>query len=70
MFKRTSAPSVDNVELIDTLLNTEPAKRTVVIYEALESGALRGGDAAAVVRRVERLERIAGPWPAKRPPLA
>jgi hypothetical protein len=58
---RKKMPEPEHTELIDRLLNVDPAERKMVIFEALQTGEIRGHEVDGVLGLVARLERVAAP---------
>ena len=64
MFTR-KLPEVPNADLIDLLLDADEPTRKLLLFQALQSGDLKKSDAEELIAQVARLERAAGPRPAK-----
>lgn len=53
---------VPHADLIDLLLDSDEPTRKLLLFEALQTGAIMKSEAEAVLATVARLERAAGPW--------
>jgi hypothetical protein len=56
--KQTEVP---NADLIDLLLDADEPTRKLLLFQALQSGALKKSEAEDLIAQVSRLERVAGP---------
>lgn len=63
MFRR-KVPQVPHADLMGLLLDADEPTRKLLIFEALQTGALMKSEAEEVVAQVARLERAAAPRPA------
>jgi hypothetical protein len=63
--KATQVTQVPNADLIDLLLDADEATRKLIIFQALQTGAVKKSDAEEVMGQVLRLERAASPSPAR-----
>ena len=52
---------VPHADLIDLLLDADEPTRKLLMFEALQSGAIKKSAAEEVMAQVQRLERAAGP---------
>jgi hypothetical protein len=60
MFSR-KVQQVPHADLIDLLLDADDPTRRLLIFQALQAGALKKSEAENVVAQVARLERAAAP---------
>lgn len=60
MFAR-KMPKVQFADLIDLLLDADEPTRRLLIFQSLQSGALKKSEAEDVIARVARLELAAAP---------
>jgi hypothetical protein len=58
-------PEVPQADLIDLLLDADEPTRRLLVFRALQAGALKKSEAEQVMAQVMRLERAAGPRDAK-----
>lgn len=61
---------VPHADLIDLLLDADAPTRKLIIFQALQAGALKKSDAEEVIAQVARLERATAPQPATPKPAA
>jgi hypothetical protein len=61
---------VPHADLIDLLLDADEPTRKLIIFQALQAGALKKSEAEEVIAQVARLERAAAPRPATPRPAA
>jgi hypothetical protein len=54
-------PEVPNADLIDLLLDADEPTRKLLLFQALQTGALKKSEAEVVIAQVARLERAAAP---------
>jgi hypothetical protein len=52
---------VPNADMIDLLLDSDEPTRKLLIFQALQTGALKKSEAEQVIAQVARLERAAAP---------
>lgn len=52
---------VPNADLIDLLLDADEPTRKLLVFQALQTGALKKSEAEQVMAQVARLERAAAP---------
>lgn len=52
---------VPHADLIDLLLDADEPTRKLLIFQGLQTGALKKSEAEAVIAQVARLERAAAP---------
>lgn len=55
------AQEVPHADLIDLLLDADHPTRKLLLFQALQAGAIKKSEAEDVIAQVERLERAAGP---------
>ena len=60
MFHR-KASQVPHADLIDLLLDSDEPTRKLLLFQALQSGALAKSEAEEILAMASRLERAAGP---------
>ncbi|HJX67579.1 MAG TPA: hypothetical protein VJ258_02505 [Candidatus Limnocylindrales bacterium] len=60
MFHRKT-PQIPHTDLIDLLLNSDEPTRKLLIFQALQSGALAKSEAEEILAMASRLERAASP---------
>jgi hypothetical protein len=58
-------PKVPHADLIDLLLDADEITRKLLLFQALQTGALRKSEAEELIGLVARLERVASPRPDK-----
>ena len=56
-------PQVPHADLIDLLLDADEPTRKLLIFQSLQTGALKKSEAEELIAQVNRLERAAGPRP-------
>jgi hypothetical protein len=56
-------PKVPHADLIDLLLDADEPTRKLLVFQALQTGALKKSEAEEVIAQVARLERAAAPRP-------
>jgi hypothetical protein len=54
-------PRVPHADLIDLLLDSDEPTRKLLLFQALQSGALAKSEAEEILAMASRLERAAGP---------
>jgi len=54
-------PQVPHADLIDLLLDSDEPTRKLLLFQALQSGALAKSEAEEILAMASRLERAAGP---------
>ena len=54
-------PQVPHADLIDLLLDADEPTRKLLIFQSLQTGALKKSEAEELIAQVSRLERAAGP---------
>lgn len=60
--KTQQVQQVPHADLIDLLLDSDEPTRKLLLFEALQTGAIMKSEAEEVLATVARLERAAGPW--------
>ena len=66
LFQKTS-PSLTQEDLIDLLLDADESARKLIVFQALQSGALKKSQVDEVIGQVGRLERAVALPPHKKP---
>jgi hypothetical protein len=56
-------PQVPHADLIDLLLDADEPTRKLLLFQALQTGALKKSEAEELIGMVTRLERAASPRP-------
>ena len=67
MFRRKTPQVQSHADLIDLLLDSDEPTRKLLLFQALQAGALMKSEAEEVMAMVARLERAAGPGRRRRP---
>jgi hypothetical protein len=57
-------PKFPHADLIDLLLDADEPTRKLLLFQALQTGALKKSEAEELIGLVNRLERAASPRPA------
>ena len=66
LFQKTS-PQMTQEDLIDLLLDADESARKLIVFQALQSGALKRSQVDEVISQVGRLERAVAMPPRKKP---